>query len=66
MQYQDGKRGVAHISGKLIVNAKISYQPIKHLSIFVNARNLSNDRSVEFYKTDNIGISVYGGISFQY
>jgi len=66
MQYQDGNRGVAHISGKLIVNAKVSYQPIKKLSIFVNARNLLNDRSVEFYKTDNIGISVYGGISFQY
>lgn len=63
--YPDG-RGRTNIPAKFLVNLKVEYQPIPSLNIFVNARNLLNQDTFEFFKTDRIGISIYGGINVEF
>jgi iron complex outermembrane receptor protein len=65
-EYQDGIHGVEHIDGKAIVNAKVSYSPIKMLSIFVNGKNLLNRKSVEYYRGDATARMILGGVSLQF
>lgn len=62
----DGVTGVEHIDGKALVNAKISYKPVKALSVFVSGRNLLGQESVEYYRSDVIERMVLGGVSFDF
>ncbi len=55
---------VAEIVSKLLVNLKLTYQPIQALSIYANIRNLSNADPYEYYFTDPTQRSILGG--FQY
>lgn len=64
--YQDGVRGVENIEGKLLLNATVSYAPVKQLRVFVNGRNLLNRKSVEYYNSDTTPAMVYGGINFDF
>jgi iron complex outermembrane receptor protein len=59
-------RGVQHIDPKLLINAKLSYSPVKPVSVFVNVKNLLNDNAREYYKTDQIGRQVLIGGSVQF
>ncbi|MBC7923871.1 MAG: hypothetical protein H7Z75_22585, partial [Ferruginibacter sp.] len=59
-------RGVGNIRSKLILNAKLSYSPVKAATVFVSAKNLLNDRSQEYYNTDRMGSRVLAGVNFQY
>lgn len=45
----------SEIKAKFILNAKVSYEIINGFKVFVNARNLSNNSSREFYGSDQIG-----------
>lgn len=63
---EEYERGVEHIRAKFFLNAKLSYMPVKALSIFVSAKNLLNDRSKEYYYTDQIGNMFLAGVSFHY
>ncbi|MGC3944410.1 MAG: TonB-dependent receptor [Chryseolinea sp.] len=62
----DGTTGIEHISGKALVNAKVSYSPVKALSIFVTGKNLLNQKSIEYYKSDATPAMVLGGVSFDF
>ncbi len=62
--YADG-RGKGDISGKLIVNAKLNFQIVPNTSIFINVRNALNQKTAEFYNTDLMGISLFGGLHFE-
>lgn len=63
--YKDGKHGVEHIDGKMIVNAKLQYKPIKALTIFINGKNLLNKSSREYYRGDETPAMILGGVSFE-
>jgi iron complex outermembrane receptor protein len=64
IEFNDGVRGVGNIEGKAIVNAKVSFAPVKGLSIFVNGKNLLGKKSVEYYLGDATPMMVLGGVSF--
>lgn len=63
--YPDG-RGIADISSKFILNAKIAYAPMSNTSLFVSGRNLLDQREAEFFRSDIIGRTVFGGIQFEF
>jgi iron complex outermembrane receptor protein len=63
--YPDG-RGNATIPAKFLLNAKISYFPIKSFSTFINVRNALGTETAEFYNTDLIGRMFLGGVSFNF
>ena len=59
--YMYGKQTLVHsmataeIDPKVIINTKISYKVWKESTIFINARNLLNDKTKEFAFMDDIG-----------
>lgn len=59
------ERGVGRIDSKLILNGRVSYKIMKQLDLFVSGKNLLGDTSREYYKSDNIGVNVLGGLHFQ-
>jgi iron complex outermembrane receptor protein len=63
--FHDGVRGIDHIPAKLIINATLSYQAAKGLQVYGSLKNLLNDKSREFFRTDAIPLRVMGGISFE-
>jgi iron complex outermembrane recepter protein len=62
--FNDGVRGVDNIKSKVIVNTKISYQPLNNLLVFVTCKNLLGDTSREYFKTDTTPFMILGGVSF--
>ena len=55
--------GTDHISAKALVNVKVSYEFMKNNKVFVNVRNLLDDRSNEFAFADEIGAKFFGGVN---
>jgi iron complex outermembrane receptor protein len=66
IEFKDGVRGVEHIEGKAIINAKVAYTPVKGLSIFVNGKNLLGKESIEYYDGDATPRMILGGVSFDF
>jgi len=64
--HNDGVRGVEHIEGKAIVNAKLAYAPVKGISMFVNCKNLLGNKSIEYYQGDAPPAMVLGGIGLDF
>lgn len=58
-QYAQGQ-----IRGKFMMNAKVSYEPIKGLSVFANARNVFGSSTTEFYGGNPTKAMLLGGISY--
>jgi iron complex outermembrane receptor protein len=61
----DGVRGIDHIPAKLLLNANITYEPTTGIKLFCTGRNLLNDTSREFFKTDRVPFTLLGGIHFE-
>ncbi|MBX2969215.1 MAG: TonB-dependent receptor [Cyclobacteriaceae bacterium] len=59
LQYAAGQ-----IDGKFMFNAKVSYEVVKGLNVFVNARNLMGADSREFYAGDRASGLYMGGLSY--
>jgi iron complex outermembrane receptor protein len=59
-------RGQQYVNTKLILNATVGYQPIPEVLVFLNLRNILNDRSVEFYKGDAPAFMILGGLCFDW
>lgn len=57
---------ISNINGKLITNAKVSYQVTRTLNIFINARNAFDEDSREFFGSDLIHGLYLAGIHFDY
>jgi iron complex outermembrane receptor protein len=53
-----------HISGKVLVNAKLNWSATKQLSLFANARNAFNSSAREIFGTDHINGIYLVGASF--
>jgi len=64
--FNDGIRGIDHINAKLILNSSISYEAAKGLHIFCNAKNILNNKSREFFKSDTAPFMLLGGISYEF
>ena len=54
------------VDSKLILNMQATYSPYKQFSVFINARNLLNDKSYEFPFMDEIGGVYMAGLRFKY
>jgi iron complex outermembrane receptor protein len=61
----DGVRGIDHIPAKLLLNANISYEAAAGIKLFCTGKNLLNDTSREFFKTDRVPFTLLGGIHFE-
>ena len=55
---------VGHISGKVLVNAKVNYAVHKNINLYLNGRNILNQDSREVFGTDHTGAQLYAGASF--
>ncbi len=58
-QYANGQ-----IKGKFMMNAKVSYEIVKNLNVFANARNLFASSSREFYAADQTAGLYTGGLTY--
>ena len=64
--FNDGVRGIDHINAKLIVNTNISYEPVKRLKLSLGAKNLLDNKSREFFRTDAVPFMLVGGINYEF
>jgi iron complex outermembrane receptor protein len=58
-QYANGQ-----VKAKFMINAKVSYEIVKNLNVFVNARNMFGNDSREFYAGDRTAGLYTGGLSY--
>ncbi|HZB14055.1 MAG TPA: TonB-dependent receptor, partial [Chryseolinea sp.] len=54
----------ANIKGKVLVNVKLNYMPLNKFNVFINARNILNEDSHEFFGTDKTGSLYMVGASY--
>lgn len=59
-QYAEGQ-----IAGKFLMNAKVSYEVIKGLQLFVSGRNIFGSTSREFYGAEKTKALYLGGLSYK-
>jgi iron complex outermembrane receptor protein len=52
------------VKSKFMLNAKVSYEVVKNLNVFVSGRNVLNSDSREFYAADRTGGLYTGGLSY--
>ena len=64
--FNDGVRGVDHFNAKLIFNSSISYEPKKGIHIFVSGKNILNNKSREFFRSDDAPFMLLGGINYEF
>jgi iron complex outermembrane receptor protein len=64
--FNDGIRGIDHIPAKLIINANISYEAVKGLRLFCSGKNMLNNKSREFFKSDAVPFMLLGGLSYEF
>jgi iron complex outermembrane recepter protein len=64
--YWDGVRGIDRLPAKWIVNARVAYQPVKGMHVFINAKNLLSSTSREFYKADRVPFMLLGGLNYEF
>ncbi len=57
---------VNDISGKVLVNAKVSYRLVDKLRVFGTVKNALGNDQREHYGTDRIGRSFFGGVSYNF
>ena len=65
MRKQDGVSGIEHIEGKMLLQARLAYTPVKAITVFVNGRNLLAEKSREYYRGDTTPMMLLGGVNFQ-
>jgi iron complex outermembrane recepter protein len=63
--FNDGVRGIDHINAKLLLNASISYQPVKRLRLFGTVKNILNQTSREFFYTDKTPAMLLAGFNYE-
>jgi iron complex outermembrane recepter protein len=63
--FNDGVRGIDTIDPKMIINANFSYTPVKDLHFMLNLKNILNDRSREFFRSDAAPFSFLIGLNYE-
>ncbi|MEP6952400.1 MAG: TonB-dependent receptor plug domain-containing protein [Ginsengibacter sp.] len=64
--FNDGIRGIDHIPAKLILNANVSYEALKGLHFFFSGKNILNNKTREFFRTDEVPAMLFAGINFEF
>jgi iron complex outermembrane receptor protein len=64
--YRDGIRGIDNINAKLILNASVSYEAVKGLHIFCSGKNILNNKTREFFRTDDVPAMFLAGVNYQF
>ncbi|MBC7874329.1 MAG: TonB-dependent receptor plug domain-containing protein [Ferruginibacter sp.] len=64
--FHDGVRGIDNIHAKVIVNGKVSFEPRKGITLFCTGKNLMNDRSREFFRSDTTPFMLLGGLNIEF
>jgi len=64
--FNDGVRGIDHIPAKMLINTSISYEPVKGLHLFCSGKNILNDKSREYFRSDTAPFMLLGGINFEF
>jgi iron complex outermembrane receptor protein len=64
--FNDGVRGIDHINAKCLINANIQYEAVKGLRFSCTAKNILNDNSREFFRSDAVPCMLLGGISYEF
>ncbi|MEO6672072.1 MAG: TonB-dependent receptor, partial [Ginsengibacter sp.] len=64
--FNDGRRGIDHINAKVILNASISYEPVKKFHLFCSGKNILNDKSREFFRSDAVPVILLAGINYEF
>ncbi|MEP6677053.1 MAG: hypothetical protein ABJA78_17960, partial [Ferruginibacter sp.] len=64
--FNDGIRGIDHIPAKFILNATIAYRVAKGLNFFCSGKNILNDGSREFFRTDAVPFMLLGGMHYEF
>lgn len=65
MLLNNGSKGTDHLPAKFILNANISYEPVKGCTLFCTGKNLLGKTAREFYYTDKIPFMLMGGFSYK-
>jgi iron complex outermembrane recepter protein len=63
--FNNGVNGTDHLQGKFILNANISYEPVKGFTLYCAGKNLLNQTAREFYYTDKVPFMLMGGFSYK-
>lgn len=66
LTYNDGIRGIENIKGKLVLNAAVSFAITKQLTLTSSCKNIFNNNSREFYRSDEPALLVFGGASWEF
>jgi iron complex outermembrane recepter protein len=66
LTYNDGQRGVDRLRSKFIFNTVIQYAVTNRLTLCGNFRNCFNDKSREFYKSDEVPFMFFAGVHFEF
>jgi hypothetical protein len=61
----NGAQGTDHLPGKFILNANVSYEPVKGFMLYCAGKNLLNSTAREFYYTDKVPFMLMGGFSYK-
>lgn len=61
----NGTQGTDHLPGKFILNANVSYEPVKGFTLYCAGKNLLNSTAREFYYTDKVPFMLMGGFSYK-
>ncbi len=64
--FNDGIRGIDHINAKLTLNAGISYEAVKGLRVFGTGKNIFNNSSREFFRSDVVPFMLLAGINYTF
>jgi iron complex outermembrane receptor protein len=64
--FRDGIRGIDNMKSKLILNLNISYEVVNNLHLSVNGKNLLNNTSREFYRTDEVPFMLLAAINYEF
>ena len=57
---------IASIQGKLLLNLKVSYRPIRQFLLYANARNILFQDGFEYLFTDPVGSIISGGVHYDF
>lgn len=64
--FNDGERGVDHISSKLIINSTVSFEPSKGLTIYCSGKNILNQHKREYFRTDMVPGAFLVGLNYEF
>jgi len=64
--FNDGVRGIDHIPAKLIINANISYEPLTGLYLFCSGKNILDNKSREYFRTDPVPFMLLAGLNYEF